>query len=154
MNKNNKGIKTLFATHYHELTDMAATHHRVHNYSIGVREWNDTIIFLHKLIKGGTNRSYGIQVAGLAGVPDRVIRRAQEILSNIEKGEFDQHGQPNIAKNRTVAKSNKTDSPRQPTLFPPPRDPDPLREAIDKLNVDDLTPRQALEFIYNLKGQL
>ncbi len=154
VNKNSKGIKTLFATHYHELTDLATTHHRVHNYSIGVREWNDTIIFLHKLIKGGTNRSYGIQVAGLAGVPDRVIKRAQEILSNIEKGEFDQHGQPNIAKNRTATKSNKTGSPRQPSLFPPPRDPDPLRETVDKLNIDELTPRQALEILYHLKEQL
>ena len=66
--KNDKGVKTLFATHYHELTDLARTQPRVRNYSIAVREWNDTIIFLHKLVEGSTNRSYGIQVAALAGV--------------------------------------------------------------------------------------
>ncbi|HCC54654.1 MAG TPA: DNA mismatch repair protein MutS, partial [Desulfobulbaceae bacterium] len=67
VNKNGKGVKTIFATHYHELTELAATHNRVKNYNIAVREWNDTIIFLHKLLPGGTNRSYGIQVAALAG---------------------------------------------------------------------------------------
>jgi DNA mismatch repair protein MutS len=67
--KNEIGIKTLFATHYHELTDLAATSEKIQNYSIAVKEWNDSIIFLHKLVKGATNRSYGIQVASLAGVP-------------------------------------------------------------------------------------
>lgn len=150
--KNDKGVKTLFATHYHELTDLARTHPRVHNYSIGVREWNETIIFLHKLIKGGTNRSYGIQVAGLAGVPERVIKRAQEILSNIEKGEFDQYGQPIIAKNTNNPTQTKPKSPRQPSLFPPPQD--PLREALSAIAVDDLSPRQALELLYDLKKNL
>lgn len=150
--KNNKGIKTLFATHYHELTDLARTHTRVHNYSIGVREWNDTIIFLHKLIKGGTNRSYGIQVAGLAGVPARVIKRAQEILSNIEKGEFDQYGQPHIAKNREKSSPKRSESPRQPSLFPPALD--PIRDLLEAVQIDDLTPRQALEVLYDLKKHL
>ena len=77
--KNAKGVKTLFATHYHELTDLAKTQPRVQNFSIAVREWNDTIIFLHKLVRGGTSRSYGIQVAGLAGVPNSVVQRATEI---------------------------------------------------------------------------
>ena len=70
----------MFATHYHELTELARSHERVQNYSVAVKEWNDTIIFLHKLVTGGTNRSYGIQVAALAGVPEKVVRRAEEIL--------------------------------------------------------------------------
>lgn len=79
------GVKTLFATHYHELTELAAIKSRVKNFNIAVKEWNDEIIFLHKLVEGGTNRSYGIQVARLAGVPDKVIQRAKKVLSSIEK---------------------------------------------------------------------
>ncbi|MHC4244840.1 MAG: DNA mismatch repair protein MutS, partial [Planctomycetota bacterium] len=75
------GVKTLFATHYHELTDLALTKPRVKNYNIAVKEWNDEIIFLRKLVEGGTNRSYGIQVARLAGVPGSVLKRAKKILS-------------------------------------------------------------------------
>ncbi len=147
--KNNKGVKPLFATHYHELTDLARTQPRVHNYSIGVREWNDTIIFLHKLIKGGTNRSYGIQVAGLAGVPKNVVKRAQEILANIEQGEFDRYGQPMIAKSQLDKDQTEAQTPRQPSLFSPPQD--PLRLALTSTVVDDLTPREALELLYELK---
>ena len=81
------GVKTLFATHYHELTDLAQQKTRVQNYSIAVKEWNDEIIFLRKLVEGGTNRSYGIQVARLAGIPGRVIGRAKKILYRIENEE-------------------------------------------------------------------
>ena len=81
------GVKTLFATHYHELTDLAQQKPRVQNYSIAVKEWNDEIIFLRKLVEGGTNRSYGIQVARLAGIPGRVIGRAKKILYRIENEE-------------------------------------------------------------------
>jgi DNA mismatch repair protein MutS len=80
----NHGIKTLFATHYHELTELAESKPRVKNFNIAVKEWNDQIIFLRKLVPGGTNRSYGIQVARLAGIPDRVIRRSKTILNRIE----------------------------------------------------------------------
>lgn len=79
-----KGVKTLFATHYHELTELANLKARVKNYNIAVKEWNDEIIFLRKLVAGGTNRSYGIQVARLAGVPLKVINKAKKILFEIE----------------------------------------------------------------------
>jgi DNA mismatch repair protein MutS len=82
-----KGVKTLFATHYHELTELADRKPRVTNLNIAVREWNDEIIFLRKLVPGGTNRSYGIQVARLAGIPADVIARAKKILWRIENGE-------------------------------------------------------------------
>ncbi len=107
VNKNNKGVKTLFATHYHELTELALTRNRVKNYNIGVREWNDTIIFLHKIMKGGTNRSYGIQVAALAGVPPKVVERAHEILKNIEQGEFDHFGKPRIAAGKNMKNKSR-----------------------------------------------
>jgi len=147
--KNNKGVKTLFATHYHELTDLAKTEERVRNYSIAVREWNDTIIFLHKLVKGGTNRSYGIQVAALAGVPERVVKRASEILKNIEHGEFSHDGTPTIAKSNNPRKSRSKVHPNQLSLFPQAQQ-DPLRKMLEELEVDELSPRQALDVLYEL----
>jgi DNA mismatch repair protein MutS len=83
------GVKTLFATHYHELTELALQKARVRNYNIAVKEWNDEIIFLRKLVEGATNRSYGIQVARLAGIPESVIRRSKKILYRIENQEQD-----------------------------------------------------------------
>jgi DNA mismatch repair protein MutS len=79
-----RGVKTLFATHYHELTELARQKPRVQNFNIAVKEWNDEIIFLRKLVAGSTNRSYGIQVARLAGIPDNVIKRSKKILYQIE----------------------------------------------------------------------
>ncbi len=151
--KNDTGVKTLFATHYHELTDLAKTEERVRNYSIAVREWNDTIIFLHKLVKGGTNRSYGIQVAALAGVPERVVKRASEILKNIEQGEFNQDGSPTIARTTKPRKSRRKIHPNQLSLFSQPQE-DPLRSLLQNLDVDDLSPRQALDVIYKLTNLL
>ena len=142
---NDRGVKTLFATHYHELTDLATTHKRIQNYSIAVREWNDTIIFLHKLVKGATNRSYGVQVAGLAGVPDHVVNRAHEILANIEKGEFTSEGDPAIA---VSARRNKKKQPCQLPLFQPKDD--PLRKMLRSVDLDGISPRQAQEMLYQL----
>ena len=81
---NAKGVKTLFATHYHELIELAESKARVQNFNIAVKEWDDRIIFLRKLISGGTNRSYGIQVARLAGIPETVIDRSKQILEQVE----------------------------------------------------------------------
>ncbi|MDW7772325.1 MAG: DNA mismatch repair protein MutS [Desulfobulbaceae bacterium] len=144
--KNGRGIKTLFATHYHELTDLALTHSRIQNYSIAVREWNDTIIFLHHLVKGATNRSYGIQVASLAGVPDHVVNRAHEILKNIEQGEFNQHGEPVIAtsKRKKVARTH----PSQLSLFRPQED--PVRKLLKNAAPAATTPLEALQLLYEL----
>jgi len=94
--------KTLFATHYHELTDLTMTMGGVKNYNILVRERNDEIAFLRKIVPGGADKSYGIQVARLAGMPLSVVQRAKEILSNLEDGEFGDKGQPKIAKRRKV----------------------------------------------------
>ena len=143
--KNEAGIKTLFATHYHELTDLAATSPKIQNYSIAVKEWNDSIIFLHKLVKGATNRSYGIQVASLAGVPQHVITRAYEILKNIELGEFNLQGQPKLA----VGKKMTQRTPCQLPLFTPPAT--PLVNLLASVNLDEITPRQALDILYQAK---
>ncbi len=140
--KDGRGVKTLFATHYHELTDLAATSRQIQNYSIAVKEWNDSIIFLHKLVAGATNRSYGIQVASLAGVPHQVIERAYEILKNIELGEFTAQGQPKFAPKKSTA----AHTPQQLGLFTPP--PNPVIDFLQQLNPDDMTPKQAMETLY------
>ena len=143
----NKGCKTIFATHYHELTDIALTHKRVKNFHIGVREWDDTIIFLHKLMKGGTSRSYGIQVAALAGVPRHVVQRATEILHNIESGELTPQGRPVIAPGPPPA----GDEPCQLNLFPSAID--PFKEKIAALEVEKLTPLEALNLLAELQKE-
>ncbi len=89
--------RTLFATHYHELTELELTRTGVRNYNIAVREWNDQIIFLRKIVKGGADKSYGIQVARLAGLPGQIIARAKEILSNLEQHELNADGKPTLA---------------------------------------------------------
>ena len=88
------GAKTLFATHYHELTELASRLPRLRNFNVAVREWNDQIIFLHKIVSGSADKSYGIQVARLAGVPKEVLTRAKEILSNLEGSELAPEGKP------------------------------------------------------------
>lgn len=98
--------RTLFATHYHELTDLAQTKDGIKNYNVAVKESGDKIIFLRKLICGGTSRSYGIAVAKLAGIPPTVIERSKEILRNLEAGEFDEIGKPRIAKHNYVDQDN------------------------------------------------
>jgi DNA mismatch repair protein MutS len=93
-----RGVRALFATHYHQLTDLPVTKPGTKNYNIAIKEWGEKIIFLHKIVEGGTSRSYGIEVARIAGVPQDVITRAREILRNLEKGEFDEIGMPRIAR--------------------------------------------------------
>ncbi|HSY17107.1 MAG TPA: DNA mismatch repair protein MutS [Candidatus Acidoferrales bacterium] len=89
---NQVGAKTLFATHYHELTELAGRLPRLKNYNVAVREWHDQIVFLRKIVEGGTDKSYGIQVARLAGVPKAVLERAKQILSNLEESELTPEG--------------------------------------------------------------
>jgi DNA mismatch repair protein MutS len=86
--------RTLFATHYHELTELARTRAGVKNFNVAVREWNEQIIFLRKIVPGGADKSYGIQVARLAGLPKAVLERAREILANLERSELSVEGMP------------------------------------------------------------
>jgi DNA mismatch repair protein MutS len=138
--------KTLFATHYHELTELSLTKERVRNYNVAVREWGGDIIFLRKIVEGGTNRSYGIQVARLAGLPQKVIDRAKEILSNLERGELDSMGLPKIAKSKMAG--SKPAPPVQPSLFVPA---DPIRALLKKLKINQLTPLEAINVLDELK---
>ncbi len=141
--------KTLFATHYHELTELALTRPRIKNFHVAVKEWNDRVIFLRKLVEGGTSRSYGIQVARLAGLPPEVIDRAKEVLHNLEQGEFTEGGVPKLAISR---KKKPTWDSHQRTLFQPPAD--PLREALKKIDPNQLTPLEALNLLSEMKNLL
>jgi len=149
--KDDRGIKTMFATHYHELTDLARRQARVQNLSVAVKEWNDTIIFLHKLVAGGTNRSYGIQVAALAGVPAAVVSRAEEILKKIERGELESHT-PSSFPLRTQSDDRQPNKPSQLSLFSTSIH--PAFELLYETNIDDLTPRQALELLYQIDERI
>jgi DNA mismatch repair protein MutS len=141
----NTGVKTLFATHYHELTELAHKKPRVKNYNIAVKEWNEEIIFLRKLVEGGTNRSYGIQVARLAGIPIQVIDRAKKILYNIENGERELNDvliQDEIDK---ISEKN----PMQLNLF---RKPDKLiLERLNTVDIAKMTPMEAINFLNDLQ---
>jgi len=138
------GVKTLFATHYHELTELAQKKPRVKNYSIAVKEWNDEIIFLRKLVEGGTNRSYGIQVARLAGIPDQVIQRAKKILYHIENSEQGIAGSTVLAAGEGIAPKTQV----QLNLF---RRPDHLViEKLQKLDISKMTPLEALNCLNEL----
>jgi DNA mismatch repair protein MutS len=142
------GARTLFATHYHELTELAATKEGVRNFNVAVREWGEKIIFLRKIIEGGANRSYGIQVARLAGVPDEVVLRAKEILFNLEKGELDEAGMPKIARGKKVKWRNDN----QLSLFTPEKD--LVIDDIKSSDVLNMTPLAALQHIADWKKRL
>ncbi len=149
VNKNGKGIKTIFATHYHELTELAGIHNGIKNYHIGVKEWNNSIIFLHKLLAGGTDRSYGIEVAALAGVPRHVVQRAKELLDHIQRDEFNSQGLPRIAPGSVKKRKKRADQPK-PLLEPV----DPIKDELQKLEPDNMTPREALDYLYKLKNRI
>jgi DNA mismatch repair protein MutS len=111
---NDVRAKTLFATHYHELTELAVFLNGVKNFNVAVREWHDQIIFLRKIIPGGTDKSYGIQVARLAGLPKSVVERSKEILRNLEENELDATGKPQLAAHRGKKESqSKTKSSKE-----------------------------------------
>jgi DNA mismatch repair protein MutS len=143
-----RGPRTLFATHYHELVDLALIKPRVRICNIAVREWADRIVFLRKIVPGGTSRSYGIQVARLAGIPDRVITRAKEILSNLEKEEIDPAGRPRISRHKDNKKLSH-EAPVQPDLFGYPGD--DLIKELEALDPNRLTPLEALNVLAEWK---
>jgi DNA mismatch repair protein MutS len=150
--------RTLFATHYHELTDLALTMDRVKNFNVAIKEWNDQIVFLRRVVEGGADKSYGIQVARLAGLPATVVGRAKEVLANLEQKEFDETGEP-VAAHKTgreeggKGRGEKT-APHdadQLGLFAT-RDANLVRE-IAALDLDGMTPLEAMNRLAELKKQ-
>lgn len=139
--------KTLFATHYHELTELAVTRPGIKNFNIAVREWNERIIFLRKIVPGGASHSYGIQVARLAGLPQAVIERAKEILLNLEKGEYGEGGVPRLARGKKAP-------PQSPQLSLFGGGDDRIKERLKLVEVSTLTPLEALNLVDELKRML
>jgi DNA mismatch repair protein MutS len=141
--------RTLFATHYHELTELALSMEGVKNYSISVKEWKDEIIFLRKIVEGGTDRSYGIQVARLAGLPEDVILRAKEVLSNLEKGELNEIGEPKLAHSDFKKPERRTN---QLDIFTTQAD--PVVKELLGLDIINMTPLEALNKLYEFRKKL
>jgi DNA mismatch repair protein MutS len=151
------GARTLFATHYHELVDLAREKPRVKNLSSAVKEQGGKVLFLRKLVPGGANRSYGIEVARLAGLPPEVVTRARDILQNLESGEFDDSGRPRLAR-----RTSRAPSPGQLGLFGGGAEPGPklepsqqkVLEALRGVKVDETTPMEALNLLAKLQREL
>jgi DNA mismatch repair protein MutS len=142
------GCRTLFATHYHELTDLTQTLSGVRNFNVAVKEWEDHVVFLHKIVPGAADKSYGIHVARLAGVPRSVNERAKQILARLEEEHLGASGRPKIA----VTGRQSRQGDLQLTLFASPEH--PVVEQIRRLDVDSLTPREALQRLAELQSQL
>ena len=152
------GAKTLFATHYHELTELEGKIDNVNNYCIAVKEKGDDIVFLRKIVKGGADKSYGIQVAKLAGVPDIVIDRAKEIVEELLEGDITIRVNEIASKEKAAKKSvrhKKYDEVdiAQISLFDTVLDDDVLEE-LKNIDVGNLTPIDALNTIYRLQNKL
>ena len=135
--------RTLFATHYHELTDLAQRFTGVRNLNVAVREWEDQVVFLHRIVEGGTDRSYGIHVARLAGVPLEVLKRARQLLSELAV----QHiGSTKISRNRLAKDTDQLE------LFVDPAE--EIAKTLAATNLDDLSPMKAFDLLRELKAKI
>ena len=152
------GAKTLFATHYHELTELEGTIAGVKNYCIAVKEQGDDIVFLRKIVRGGADKSYGIQVAKLAGVPDSVIARAKEIAEELSDADITARAKEiaeissNITQHKAVPKPDEVDL-QQLSFFDTVKDDDIIRE-LDSLELSTMTPLDAMNTLYRLQTKL
>jgi DNA mismatch repair protein MutS len=142
--------RTLFATHYHELTELGRVLKGVRNLHVSVKEWGDGIVFLHRIVEGPTDKSYGIHVARLAGIPKPVVERSKVILAGLEALTLDQHDRPKMA-----ARKPRPGELQQLALFSPqkPAEEDPLRKELASLDADRLTPIDALKKLADLSSR-
>jgi DNA mismatch repair protein MutS len=141
--------RTLFATHYHELTELAEVLPGVRNRTMAVKEWQDRIVFLHRVVPGSADKSYGIQVARLAGLPGEVTQRAGEILANLEAQEYDVAGRPRLSQGAGAPPAPEADQLR---LFARPED--VVAQVLRELDTDQLTPLAALNLLQTLRSRL
>ena len=152
------GAKTLFATHYHELTELEGTISGVNNYCIAVKEQGDDIVFLRKIVKGGADKSYGIQVAKLAGVPESVIHRAKELVEELSSADITSHAREiaelssNTGARKAVTKPDEVDL-NQLTIFDTVKDDDIIKELTD-MELSTMTPIDALNTLYRIQTKL
>jgi DNA mismatch repair protein MutS len=140
---------TLFATHYHELTELATLLPRVVNRTLAVKEWEEKILFLRRVVPGAADKSYGLHVARLAGLPASVIERAGEILRNLEAEEYDPNGTPRLARGSSAPLASQ---PAQMALFVPPEQ--VVAGVLREVDLEQLTPLAALNLLHSLKSRL
>jgi DNA mismatch repair protein MutS len=137
------GCRTLFATHYHELTELSDLLEGVKNFNVAVREYRDEVIFLHRIVPGGADKSYGVQVARLAGIPKEIISRAGEVLVELEQNFARESHGSSLAAERTRDEG-------QMLLFDMPH---PAVQQLRQMNLSNLTPEQAVELLKSLQKQ-
>ena len=153
------GAKTLFATHYHELTELEGTMEGVNNYCIAVKEKGDDIVFLRKIVKGGADKSYGIQVAKLAGVPASVIERAKELVEELSRADISAKAKDIAEESRTKGKQKSKPKRydevdlEQISLFDTVKDDDVVKE-LEELDISNMTPMDAMNTLYRLQNKL
>jgi DNA mismatch repair protein MutS len=156
------GCRTLFATHYHELTELAHRLPRISNYSVAVVEEDGEVVFLHRIVPGGADRSYGVHVARLAGLPNPVVQRAWDLLTEHEQGTaLHPSAAPNAGGARKGSNPRRGATGRLPGapvetqlgFFAEPPPPSPALEALRKLDLNGLTPLEALNKLYELQQQ-
>ncbi|OQC07588.1 MAG: DNA mismatch repair protein MutS [Candidatus Cloacimonetes bacterium ADurb.Bin089] len=143
---------TLFATHYHELTELENLYPDIKNYNVAVKQWNEEMIFIRKIERGGSDQSYGIQVARLAGIPEKVIRRAKEILRNLEEHEISPQGL-----SATIRKKLVRDVPQIDIfeiLADKASENDPVLKEIKDIELDKLSPIEAWQFLQQIQNKL
>jgi DNA mismatch repair protein MutS len=137
--------RAIFATHFHEMTALAGKLSRLHNVTMRVKEWEGDVVFLHEVANGAADRSYGVQVARLAGLPAAVVARAKDVLAQLETGETS-------GKAEKLVDDLPLFSAAMRREVPPAAKTNALTEALATINPDELTPREALEALYRLKG--
>ena len=147
------GARTMFATHYHELTELARTRERVKNVSVAVKEWNDDIVFLRRLVDGPANQSYGIQVGRLAGLPGDVVKRAKQVLANLESTAYSSGGVPTLSidPDKPPPDSGQLDLFSAPSLS---EGESRVLSTMREVTPDNMTPLDALDLIYALKRDI
>jgi DNA mismatch repair protein MutS len=136
--------RAIFATHFHEMTALAGKLSRLHNVTMRVKEWEGEVVFLHEVARGAADRSYGVQVARLAGLPDAVVQRAKDVLHQLESGEASGRADRLVDDLPLFSAAAKREAPK-------PAKSDALATALAELNLDEMTPRQALDALYRLK---
>ena len=141
--------KTLFATHYHELSNLSKKMDRVENATVAVKEWEGNVIFLHEVKKGAADRSYGVQVAQLAGIPDIVVNRARDLLKLLEKGDREGSSRQKsiIDELPLFTQSEQRESPKSEFN-------NTIQDFLENIVPDELSPREALQKLYELKELL
>ena len=136
--------RAIFATHFHEMTALAGKLQRLHNVTMRVKEWEGEVVFLHEVARGAADRSYGVQVARLAGLPDAVVQRAKDVLHQLESGEASGRADRLVDDLPLFSAAAKREAPK-------PAKADALAAALAELDLDEMTPRQALDALYRLK---